>query len=157
MFYPRESLVRWGRVAVIGSSLVFLVGAGCTRPSQGLKTMNVSLNGHPIVLELAQTNEEQRLGLGGRTQLPVDHGMLFSFPVAGTYPFWMKDMKIPIDLVWIKEQRIVGIERQLPPPREAEMPVTVNPPGIINRVLELTAGGADVYELKIGVRLPELP
>lgn len=145
------------RHAFITLSLLLLLGTGCTRSVSTLDQSVISLHGHPLHLEIARTAEEQRLGLGGRTALSPDHGMLFPFSTTGTYPFWMQGMKIPIDLVWIQDQRIVGIEKQLPPPRAGEEPVTVSPPVPVNRVLELASGEADIYGLAVGMRLTEIP
>ena len=143
-------------VVFMGMSLC-LFGAGCSRPLPVSDSSPVSLHGHPLYLEFARTPAEQRLGLGGRIELGEDRGMLFIFPTTSTPAFWMQGMKIPIDLVWIENQRIVGIERDLTPPQGEEEPITVYPPAPIDRVLELSAGGALRYELHVGDQLTELP
>lgn len=117
----------------------------------------IEIHGKPLSLELARTPSEQAQGLSGRTSFDSDQGMLFVFAATGTYPFWMKDMYIPLDLIWIQDRKIIGIERNLPPPAPGQMPVTVYPPFSVNAVLELAAGGTDRYQLKIGDVLTSLP
>lgn len=49
-------------------------------------------------------NEEARMkGLSGRDNLADDEGMFFVFEKSDIYPFWMKDMKFAIDIIWIME------------------------------------------------------
>lgn len=141
----------------LGGAFLIVLGSGCASTQSVQSSSVISLHGHPLSLELALTSQQQQLGLGGRTSLAMDQGMLFPFATTGTYPFWMEGMKIPIDLIWIQDQKIVGIETNLPAPRTGERPVTVIPPVPINRVLELPAGGAKAYGLEKGMLLSELP
>ena len=138
-------------------SLFILLGGGCTRSVPTSNLFPTFLHDRPLQLELARTPEEQARGLSGRTELASDRGMLFIFATTSTPSFWMHEMKIPIDLVWIQGKRVVGIERNLPAPMAGQTPVTVSPPLLINRVLELSSGGAERYDLKIGDELPALP
>ena len=48
--------------------------------------------------------EERSQGLSGRPNLAAGTGMLFVFEQAGSYAFWMKDMRFPLDMVWIDAQ-----------------------------------------------------
>ena len=52
----------------------------------------------PLVLEIADTPESQATGLMHRTDMPADHGMLFVFQQPGTWPFWMKNTPLPLDI-----------------------------------------------------------
>lgn len=140
---------------LLGIALIVL-GAGCAA-SSGRAPTSLLIHGRPLILEFAQTPREQEKGLSGRAFLPVDHGMLFVFAATGTYAFWMQEMKIPIDLLWIQDRTVVGIEPHLPPPQAGEEPRTVRPPVPVNRVLELSAGAASAYHLQVGDSLSDLP
>lgn len=61
----------------------------------------IAVGAHKIFTEVASTPAAQARGLGGRSCIPADAGMLFSFNQPGQYSFWMKDMKFPIDIIWI--------------------------------------------------------
>ncbi len=52
-------------------------------------------------------------GLSGREDLSSNEGMLFVFSKVKEQTFWMKGMKIPIDLIWIKDDVVVGFEKIL--------------------------------------------
>ena len=63
----------------------------------------VKIAGQSVKVDLALTAAEQMQGLSGRTELKENEGMLFIFPQSGNYPFWMKDMNFPIDMIWLGE------------------------------------------------------
>ena len=55
-------------------------------------------------------------GLSIKNTLNESEGMLFPFDTPGEYSFWMKDMKFPIDIIWIDSNyKIVYIEKNLQP------------------------------------------
>ncbi len=91
--------------------------ASVSKPdSYCLKTMADNYSDCSIRLELAGTDAQRTKGLSGRDSLAVDHGMLFRFDQAGTHCMWMKDMKLPIDILWLDDSdKIVKIEHNLSP------------------------------------------
>lgn len=64
----------------------------------------LSIHGAAIRLMLADTEAEQERGLGGRDAIQDDEGMLFEFPKSDTYGIWMKGMRFPLDILWLKER-----------------------------------------------------
>jgi len=107
---------------------------------------NVKLN-----VLLAATDAQKQLGLGHRKNLDQFSGMLFHFNKA-TPGFWMKDMLIPIDIIWISENTIIAINKNIPPPSSQDpQPLPIySPPSPIDYVLEVNAGFSDKYGIKIG-------
>src|SRR3989344_6792049 len=66
--------------------------------------------GVSLRIEYATTTEARERGLGGRTEIPKNYGMLFVFPRDDRYGFWMKDMLIPIDVFWLNDKgQVVSI------------------------------------------------
>ena len=61
----------------------------------------------------------------------------------------MKDMQFSIDIIWVKDNTIVGVIKNLPIPTELPLPI-YSPPEPINFVLELNSGAADEYNITIG-------
>ncbi len=117
----------------------------------------IDLNGKEIALEIAQTDTARTRGLSGRSCMPDDVGMLFVFEELDIYPFWMIDMKFPLDMIWISRGVVVEIARDIPPPTRSDgIPVTHVPKVEADMVLELTAGGADRYGLLVGMAVPGL-
>lgn len=65
--------------------------------------------------EVADDDQERSYGLMNRTYLPAYSGMLFVFEQAGPRSFWMKNTKIPLDIIWIDEKmKIIYIQHALP-------------------------------------------
>jgi len=107
-----------------------------------------------IAVELADTNEKRTNGLSGKSELNAESGMLFVFEKKVVAPtFWMKDMLIPLDIIWIGNGKIVKIDKNIPAP-VAETPdtklVNYSPGTPIDYVLEVNAGFSDKNNFKVG-------
>ncbi len=78
---------------------------------------SIQIGGSTYSVIHANTDELRMKGLSGRDGLPRDTVMLFSFPIAGKYGFWMKDMKFPIDILWTNDigDSVQYIEREISP------------------------------------------
>ena len=103
-------------------------------------------------METVSTPEEIQLGLSGRSEIGSD-GMLFVINPPRQISFWMKDMLIPLDIIWISNGKITGIEKNVLPPIAGtpENKLTNYPSSNpIDYVLELKAGDADFWGIKIG-------
>jgi len=71
-----------------------------------------------VNIELADTDDERRLGLSFKKYLGDYDGMLFVYDSETNIPFWMKDMQIPLDMIFFDSQGfIVDI-------KEAQAPCT---------------------------------
>lgn len=109
-----------------------------------------------INAEVADSADARKKGLGGRENLPANSGMLFIFPKADYFNFWMKGMKFPIDIIWIEDNKIVSITKNVPAPEtgtvDADLPIyTSSEP--IDSALEVNAGFSDLHDIKIGDRI----
>ena len=68
-----------------------------------------------VRVELAMTPAERMRGLSGRDEIGTD-GLLFVFPESDYHGIWMKDMRFPIDIIWIDEAlTIIHIEHNVQP------------------------------------------
>ncbi len=125
-------------------------------------TKTMTIGSKTIQVETANTESARQKGLGGRTSLPADSGMLFIFDSKGVTPtFWMKDMQIPLDMVWISGNKIVKIDKKIPAPPAGtqDAQLKIYPAGRpIDYVLEVNGGFCDTGGIKIGdaVTLPTL-
>ncbi len=80
------------------------------------QTALVTVGGVNLITSLSTTPDAQSKGLAIRDSLNENEGMLFIFENPQKYSFWMKDMKFPIDIIWINQDgKIVHIEKNLPP------------------------------------------
>ena len=108
----------------------------------------------PISFEIVSSQADQEKGLGGRVNIPPDYGMLFVFTKDDTYGFWMKDMRTPIDIIWLSDTGvIVHIEPSVAP---STYPHVFYPDAPARYVLEMRAGQASARNWKVGthVQLP---
>ncbi len=116
-----------------------------------LKTIQISIGHDNLIAEVAETEAERQLGLGNRKQLAADAGMLFVFNHPERYGFWMKDTLIPLDMIWIDEnKKIVDIKSDVLP---SSYPKVFYPQSTALYVLETSAFFATKHELKIGDKL----
>jgi len=97
----RPAAVRLGFVLAAGAWLTAWQGACRDGNQQGPAT--VTINGHSWFVDVAATEEQQRVGLAGRTTMPDNAGMLFVFPEARLETFWMRGCLIDLDIAFIGE------------------------------------------------------
>jgi len=138
---------------VTGFWLLMLVGAwiSCGYAADALPKSAVTLpNGAVYSVEVPQTQAERERGLMFRSSLAPRNGMLFIFPQTGPLEFWMKNTLIPLDLIWLNEQKRVVYIRPEAPPCKAD-PCPTYSPGVPSRyVLEIPAGAAKQEGLGLG-------
>lgn len=112
-------------------------------------------------IEVAKNSEERKVGLTKYQKLPDGYGMLFVFPEKSRPRFWMKNMKFPIDIIWIADGKVTQITHSVPPALEgvpdAQIPL-YEPNQTVDYVLEIGAGQAKKNGIKIGddVKIPNL-
>ncbi|GMV51458.1 MAG: hypothetical protein NBKEAIPA_02684 [Nitrospirae bacterium] len=112
-------------------------------------------NGAVIQAELADTALKRAQGLMFREQLADDRGMLFIFGDAQPWIFWMKNTKIPLDIIWMDAKKtIIHIERNVPicTRQDDGCPQYHSDEGALY-VLELGGGRAKALQLERGMRL----
>ncbi|RMH08783.1 MAG: DUF192 domain-containing protein [Nitrospirae bacterium] len=111
--------------------------------------------GETIFAEVADTAEEQSRGLMFRTTMAPDHGMLFTFHELDYWTFWMKNTKMPLDIIWLDQDgRIVHIEHNVPICQRTDNGCPRYRPRVkALSVLELRAGQAKKFHLRPGAQL----
>ena len=104
-----------------------------------------------IQVEIRDEEAERELGFSGRKNLGDNEGMLFVFEQAVQPTFWMKDMQFSLDVVWIREGKVVEIEENVPHPTETEPVIaTMIPQNPIDMVLEVPSGWVSRTGVKVG-------
>jgi uncharacterized protein len=108
-------------------------------------------DGFVVSVELAADDELRAQGLMFRDQLRPGTGMLFLFNGDEERSFWMKNTKIPLDMIWIgSDRRIVGIMENVPPCVTPVCPGYSPGPVKSRYVLEVAGGVAKQHGLKVG-------
>ena len=117
----------------------------------GLKIPTATINNHTFNIEIAKTLKEKEIGLSTKKILSQNAGMLFLFNKPAYYPFWMKNMKFPIDIIFIRNGRIVTIHKNVKPPTNSnENPPIYRSSEPADIVLEINAGLSEKYNFKEG-------
>ncbi len=103
-----------------------------------------------IDLEIADNESDIGYGLMYRKEMDELKGMIFIMPVDEVQSFWMKNTFIPLDILFLdSENKIVDISKD----NQAldESPIKSKEPALL--ILELNAGFADKYGIKVGQRI----
>ncbi len=117
--------------------------------SQGLQTITVGTT--KLSVEVANTPQTIQKGLGQRDEIGSD-GLLFVLPSRGIPTFWMKDMRFPLDFVWIDTDTIVDTTENVDPQigQSIKQLRIYSPSSPVTHVLEMNAGDVSKYKFKVG-------
>lgn len=99
--------------------------------------------------EVSLTRGDKADGLSGIDHLDKNTGMLFIFDTLDYHSFWMKDMKMPLDFVWISGNKVVQINKHIDP-SHFQPPRFIMPHEPVDAVLELYAGECERNKLEVG-------
>lgn len=112
------------------------------------------INNHVFNLEIAKSQKDKEIGLSKYNNISDNFGMLFPFEKEDKYSFWMKDMKFPIDIIFIKKNKIIKIFNHVPFPKSniGQLPI-YTPDELSDTVLEINAGLSEKYNFKSGDKI----
>ena len=121
-------------------------------------TQKAVLGSHTFKIKAAVSEKEKEIGLSATKNLPNDYGMIFPFKEDGYYSFWMRDMKYPIDIIFINDGKIVKIFSKVSPPIANEGLKVYVSDKPSDTVLEINAGLSEKYKIKEGdsIKLSDL-
>jgi uncharacterized membrane protein (UPF0127 family) len=133
--------------------LGLLLLGGCDNKPQGnLPTVQMQLGNKSFALEVADTMATRTYGLMRRDSMPSDHGMIFVFPDEEERGFWMKNTRIPLDIVFVNSSGQVVSVKQMKPYDLNSTPSD----GPAMYAIELNQGAAQSAQITAGmtVKLP---
>ena len=117
-------MIRSSLVIAVGVTVILLIAAAgpTTAPDESKPVREqVVIDGETFRLELAVTDQSRTRGLGGRTKIDADGGMLFVFRHARGRTFWMKDCLVDIDAMFLDDRgRITAVHKMKKQPPRAE-------------------------------------
>jgi uncharacterized membrane protein (UPF0127 family) len=139
---------------MIGTGLLLaamLLGA-CRKPSNDAADEStwVEVGEHRWTVEVASTGMARRRGMGGRTELADDAGMLFVYGRPEPMTFWMHDCLIDLDIAFIDSAGEIIAIFTLPAPAAGESPARCVSPRNAQFVLETNAGSLAGHGVSVG-------
>jgi hypothetical protein len=148
------------RSSVLAAVALVLLGWAAGRPGWAqqvpqprLPTVQLQAGMHNIVAELAQTPQQQQIGMMMRTEMAAHEGMLFVFDEVAPRCFWMKNTLLPLSIAFIEDDGTVVNIAEMKPRSEAshcsEKPVRY--------ALEMNQGWFSKRAIKAGFRLKGPP
>ena len=121
----------------------------------------VELAGQRYTVEVADDDEERAMGLMFREEMAPDRGMVFLHERQGPQAYWMKNTKIPLDILYFdNDRKLVSQQRDVPPCSAGNQCPPYPSAAPARYVLELNAGQAAKLNLQDGAVLtfgPGLP
>lgn len=139
--------------------IIILAGAGYyffgLKTSKNYEQKTLTLGGQAFRVDIADTIAKEAQGLSGRSELAENEGMFFVFATSSPRTFWMKGMNFPIDIIWIKDDIVVGMaENAQPEPEKTFIELKLySSPQWVNRVLEVPAGTVERLGVKAGDKI----
>ncbi|MFL6491060.1 MAG: DUF192 domain-containing protein [Nitrososphaera sp.] len=131
-----------------------IISKEASSSSNGYSQANVTVNGVVLVADISASNEQRTKGLSIKDSLAENEAMLFVFDNEGEYTFWMKDMKFPIDIIWIDSNKtVVHIEHNLQPCDYGFLCPTYKPGQDSLYVLETVGGFAQKHDVVQGTQI----
>lgn len=151
----RDAFARLCILVVIGVAALFSQGGAGDSGRADAKMPMVKLGKDNIVkVEVATTDAEIQRGLMFRTGLAPDSGMIFLFRPARPVAFWMYNCLISLDMIFVKDGKIVKICENVPPCKSKDPhDCPTYPEGheiTVSEVVEVSAGYAKLHGLKEG-------
>jgi len=138
---------RFAAAALLG---LLLLLSGCdNKPQSNLPTIQMQLGNKSFTLEVADTTATRTYGLMRRDEMPSDHGMLFVFPDEVERGFWMKNTRIPLDIVFVNTSGQVVSVKQM----KAYDTNTTPSDGPAMYAIELNQGAGQSAQITAGMRL----
>lgn len=111
----------------------------------------VEIRGQRFPVEVADNFEERQRGLMFRDELAKDTGMLFIHTAEEPQAYWMKNTKIPLDILYFsKDLKLVSAQERVPPCSAGDRCPPYPSEGAALYVLELNAGSVELFKIQRG-------
>ena len=124
-----------------------------TRSFSGSLAYVIFPDGFRVDVEVADTEEAHARGLMFRDHLDERTGMLFRFAVPRRYAFWMKNVRVPLDIIWLDARgRVAWIVERAEPCAADPCPMHV-PEADATCVLEVVGGFVARHGVAVGDRV----
>jgi hypothetical protein len=149
-----QTIDRYRNFLLVGLSVTLAISSLFVKPVPQKLPVSaaVAISNQLINLEVARSRRQKEKGLMYRTSLAADRGMLFVYEPPQTVSFWMRNMEIPLDMVFVRNGQVKLLKVNVPPCPVNSCPIYETDIAI-DQVVELRAGRAAELGLKVGDRI----
>ncbi len=155
----KRRLLLLATVALIGGGIALAFSPFAHQQPEALAdgaTVEVRVGNAELTATVASAPETQMRGVSVLSGLAEDRGMLFVFAEPRELTFWMKDVTFPIDIMWIRDERVVDVTANVPvaPPHTPDQQLPrYSPKEPADQVLETAAGWTGRHGVNVGDRV----
>jgi len=149
-YHMRNKRTNWlfGIIIIVSALAFFFFPRSISNNFQGYSIKEVTFEENMFSMWVADTPVKRSLGLSGISKLNAHQGMIFVFTEESNYPFWMKDMLIPLDIIWLNEQKEVVFVKENAMPED--YPSSYIPDTNALYVIEVREGTIQSLNIEIG-------
>lgn len=148
LVHKKISNVPYIIVTVILVAIIVCVALLFLRSYKNVNYVTATIGKTPYSLEVADTAAAREKGLSERDSLPANTGMLFVFEKSADWRIWMLQMRFPIDIAWLNDNKqIVHIKHNATP---AEYPELYKADQLSRYVIEVSSGAFEAQGVKVG-------
>ena len=141
-------MIKIRKIKIVSLILIIIFLSACTNASLELK-----INDELLDIEISADAITRAKGLSGREGLCENCGMVFVFGREAKHSFWMKDMNFPLDIIYIKNDEIVEIFKDVQVLDNMNEITEVFPNKNADKVLELNAGWCEAHNVQVGDKI----
>lgn len=123
-------------------------------PKFEYKVVNTKIGSKIYKLKVADTILKQHVGLSYRKGMEKEEGMLFIFSKPAIHEFCMVDMHFPLDLIWIRGDKVIALMENVPITKKRRQELKgkeiLKIDRLADKVIELNAGEAQKNNIRVG-------
>jgi uncharacterized membrane protein (UPF0127 family) len=115
---------------------------------------SATIKNQTFYIDVVKEQKNKQIGLSTKNSITQNYGMYFPFEKSDYHAFWMKNMKFPIDIIFLQDDIVVSIFSNIPAPKSKNEALPFyQPTEPANAVLEISAGLSQKLDLKKGDKI----
>lgn len=136
-------------LVIIGAAAILIAVIVSYMISTFQPKTEVIIGSQPYRLVVANDEASRLKGLSGVDSLGKNDGLLMVFDTDEKHGIWMKDMLIPIDILWLdSNKKVIYIVQDAQPELSTSEVFTPSKPA--RYVIELASGSAKQHSVRVG-------
>lgn len=153
--HKRSSILSWRKnttvIVTVGFTLVLIALVISYVLDHFKPTTQLSIGGAGFYnVRVADTEGKRIKGLSGVEKLAINEGLLMVFEADGDHGIWMKDMRMPIDVVWLDKDKKVTYMRASLSPDSGTRETFKAPQPTTRYIVELPEGAIKINAIRKG-------